>query len=255
MRVDQLMYDRRYQVLQRRCFARWSNHEKLQLLSVLGENLPPPTGSDAVAKLIDSRRDRLEQCAARHQRENRGVDQRLDDLFLPAVDVVETIARLQFAKNEFYFPARSISGGDFLGGENFNRNARQVAMILPILRVADRDETEAFGCRVSCPVVAPCLGADLDFNVENVTSQTVKDGPQRLPDQSLVGGGTVEDSHDLRIRVLLEPREEVATTARDVLEELEVIVPEVEEHEFALDPIVTALVSGGDNDVKSPHRR
>ena len=71
----------------------------------------------------------------------------------------------------------------------------------------------------------------------------MKDGPQHLPDQSLVGGGTVEDSHDLRIRVLLEPREKVATTASDVLEELEVIVPEVEEQELALYPITDDQLS------------
>ena len=102
-------------------------------------------------------------------------------------------------------------------------------MVRPFLGITYSNETESLDRRSLPPLVAAPLRSNFDLNIEEVASETAKDVPQRLPDESLlVSSRAVENSHDLRVRVFLQAREEVSTGANDVPKEREVVVAEIE---------------------------
>ena len=233
------MFDRRDQIPERWRFARGTDDEELEFVRELAEHLPPPSRRDPISQLANTGSDRSKQCPTREQGQDRRVDQGYDDVFLLAVNVVESISRLELLEDELDLPASAIGSGDVFGREQLDRNARQVAMVLPLFGITDSNEPKSLDGRTALAIVATRLRPDFDLDIDQVASEADEDVLQRLADESLVvGRGSLEDSHDLRICVLLEARQEVPSRSNDVPEELEVVVAEVEEQELALDPVV-----------------
>ena len=189
-----------------------------------------------------------QKLTAGDHRQQRRVEQGLDDVAIPGLQVSESVVTFELGEHEFHLPSGLIHPGNFLCAQYRGRNVRQIEMMVTSLLIQNADESKGSFCSSSLPFVLPSQEGHFDLDIKRLSLQARQNVMHALAnDINRAASPLAQGFRDDRVRVVLQSRDEVAFVPVDSVEERVLEVSKVEEQQPAgyprTDLLVPALVT------------
>ena len=198
------------------------------------EQRSPATLWNAVSESPQPSTNRIEQPAARQQRDDTRQQQRFDDRSLAGGELVEPVMRSQLLEHQLDLP---VAGVELVCIEVLRRDVGQVEPVRPAVGVAHADQTQAAPVHAPAAGADPTLEPDLHLDIEDHTREPV--GHFVEPTSLKLDGASTPatmHAHDARIRARRQSRQEVAAVSVNAIKELLAEEAEVEDQQAVAYP-------------------